>query len=1424
MSAQMRQELDNTSDEREVGLGEPSDLPRMLLRIAQTTRHLFAADVCAISAINPLTRRFVSPLTTADADASGAAALDQSPLQAIMQYVLEQQVVFIEDVPAHTEYQRLFAAIAGIRSFAALVLRGDDDQRAIAVLCLLFRTPRQFTDEQRKLLFLSTDAAVQSIRDIWLMQRYRVVARIGQEINQELETVELLFKKLQSHVSSILDASHFFLLAVYRPQSNSLDLYMSDRGAYSSRQKFPLTGGCKYVIEEQRALVINHRSALSSEQAAPVIPAPGMVLAEESLIFVPLSLRDVPYGVLSIQHLEPDVYDAEDVHILQLLGNYVALALSNIRLYDHVRRLNEAGQFLTKQLDTGEVLEGVVEQIRLATRADIVTLYPYDEGSKAFDRSPRLSGDLLKPGLRPLDGSRSDDIASLMIDRLEPIFVESARLYEVLSGGQRERQGDFAQREQISSTAALPLRVGDEPVGVLFVNFRQAQRFDAPQKQLISGLASYTAIAIKNSREFGDAARRHLQYLQLLRQIDREISKTLDLEVVMQTILNMATEHIPVDAASIMLYNPQTKILRMEAAVGRHIQFKQVFKLHTDENRGITSRVFKNKQPMRVGNVQTDPDWRDIYVEAAIDTLSELDVPLLKDDQAIGVINFESLKEDAFSQADEDFLVTLADRAVLAVANAQMYEREKRTVEERQALVNIGGEIIREFDTRRIFNLILEKALDVTRSQVGTLRLYDAQRNDLWIAAERGVRKERKQRRIKMGRGIIGWVARDKKPLNIGDVSAPDWAPIFLHSIPDIRSELAVPLLEGDRLHGVLNIESRDPENFDDDDLSLLTALADLSVIALQTAERYKRAEDSNALQMALYEVDRTIIGQVDNYDQVMETILRYASRLTGAKIADLALYEGDTLITIYQAHRDERGQVPPIRPISAAEALDRGLKQGIILHVATTREPYRTHGDAQRDQYYKGDAAIHSEVAVPLLAGGDRLIGVLNVESKHRHAFNDQSMLVLQSLARQAVIAIQSAQNYANAEIERLRFKLLHKVGQELAKISDLAEMDQAYEAVIQIAEQHFKSHVVIRRYDELARELVLMLPERYRTSMARIPLDDSLSGLVAKTRRTHIVHNVNAPGVPRVQPAYPDAQSLVIAPIVFKERYYGNLGFSRDKIDYFQDTDVELIEGLAQQLAITIHRLETAQAQQVAEQRAKEAEIMASIGKANFDLAHRLGNDLGLVNSYVNNIHLELEKHNIENAELADNLDKIVADVGLVLGLSTTLKRDLAGFREGGQRVRNHVKLPVSVLLEDTRLALPPTPPQIQLDWQIAEGTACVQVVPGEIIDIFVNLIMNAVAAMPGGGTITIGTHTAERSIEFAVADTGVGIEPERQSQIFDLFYTTKDKEGSGFGLWSARHNALANGGELSVHSTPGQGTTFTLRLPRLDCDIEA
>jgi PAS domain S-box-containing protein len=106
-------------------------------------------------------------------------------------------------------------------------------------------------------------------------------------------------------------------------------------------------------------------------------------------------------------------------------------------------------------------------------------------------------------------------------------------------------------------------------------------------------------------------------------------------------------------------------------------------------------------------------------------------------------------------------------------------------------------------------------------------------------------------------------------------------------------------------------------------------------------------------------------------------------------------------------------------------------------------------------------------------------------------------------------------------------------------------------------------------------------------------------------------------------------------------------------------------------------------------------------------------------------------------------------------------------------------------------------------------------------ELREVLTNLLLNAVDAMPEGGHMTWRTWTTEGQVSVAVSDTGIGMSPEVQQRLFDPFYTTKGMRGTGLGLTVSQALIKGHQGVLTVDSTPGRGSTFTITLPGVDSD---
>jgi GAF domain-containing protein len=1246
--------------------GNRAGTQQSLAREAET---LFSADFCAVQSVNPVTELLHGAAVMAG-DLPAAAPADlQQQLQAFSQRAIKHRLLYVEDRERLSQTVQNEPVFSGFATVAGVSFFTKREDKPMAVLILGFRKHRKLKKLEQDVLKLFTDQWLPVLETVWLLGRYREVVKIGQDINQTLDEPRELFEHVFTHISKILDTKYFFMLGVYHQSNKTIDYHMAFEGNIEHWLGKPLDldvsddgrfkSGCAYAIVRKDKLVELHCSR-NKEPLAEFYPLTADDQPDpESLIFVPLMFRDEPLGALTIQALRPNAFDDEDIHILTLLANQISLAISDMRLFSYLEGLNREAQQLTRGISKDSMLPTLVERIRIATKADIVTLYPYVEnGDLPLEGrfSPPLASGVLLQGILQR-AVRPDDIAWLALNREEPVWAEdSTTLFKQLSDGKQTRQGDFEIREQIASTAALSLKVEGEPVGVLFINYRHPQDFKAPQKNFISGLANFAAIAIYNNREFQDLYSHRLAELEAFRQIDIDISKSLKLQDVLESILNTASKTVRAEAASIYLFNENTNRLETEVSFGIDKAKFARHKLSLDDQ-GLVPWVFRNKRAVRVNNVNTDPEWKDIYFPLLANTRSEMDVPLSKEEtEMIGVISFESERESAFSEGDQAFLDTLAGQAVLAIKQAQLYE---------------------EADEGR-------RSLEV------------------------------------------------------------------------------------------------------------------------------------------LHQVTKEITAQQGDPEKVIRFILSQARVLFGAEGALFQQYNGETPVQYYVDSNDKTTE-------NSLIVLSDGYELGIVEHVATTKQPYTTIGiDAQEDSYYKGSKAIHSETAVPLLAEDNRVIGVLDLESPRLYAFDERDQRILNLFGELAVVAIKNARDYTRATEEAnratqeaKRFLLLSQAGSELGEIIEPSQLESAYNVVIAKVGEFSAGEVVIRRYDTFTEELRVAAVGHQRTTepLARIKKSEGINGQVAREMRTIRVDNLEQPppGVAKSIGDDSTIKTLIVNPLLFEKSYYGNLVLSDVKPNCFSDADEDLLEGLAKQLAITIHRLEIAKAKQDAELEARSHRVMSEVGQSAMEIAHRLGQELKPMDVYLHRIRMIMEKERISHPKIDAELERVAGDVSRLIHMAKGLRSKITKLEDLAQ---DRTVIPVKELLAEADPSLH-APENLNIAPEIQDDLPNVHVVPGQIIDILRNLFTNAVEAMPDGGNIIIravhdplGKTRSKEVVAIEVEDDGPGIKPEDQHKVFDLFYSTK--MSSGFGLWSSRQYARGNGGDLELKSTFGAGTTFTLTLP--------
>ncbi|GAB4332262.1 MAG: ATP-binding protein [Desulfobulbaceae bacterium] len=217
-------------------------------------------------------------------------------------------------------------------------------------------------------------------------------------------------------------------------------------------------------------------------------------------------------------------------------------------------------------------------------------------------------------------------------------------------------------------------------------------------------------------------------------------------------------------------------------------------------------------------------------------------------------------------------------------------------------------------------------------------------------------------------------------------------------------------------------------------------------------------------------------------------------------------------------------------------------------------------------------------------------------------------------------------------------------------------------------------------------------------------------------------------------------------------------------------------------------------------------EAERLATLGKMVAAVSHEIKNPLGIVRSTAEILHKRITSVAPGNEHLAEiivdetsRLDNIVREF-LDFARPKDLKLEMASLNSLVERAVEFMQPELEGRSVELSLELDPHLPWIPLDTE-------------QVYQVLLNMLINAIQAMPEGGTITVRTRaTVPGGVELDISDNGVGMDEEKIQQIFTPFYTDKNR-GSGLGLAIARNIMEKHGGRITVTSRVGEGSTFTL-----------
>ena len=324
--------------------------------------------------------------------------------------------------------------------------------------------------------------------------------------------------------------------------------------------------------------------------------------------------------------------------------------------------------------------------------------------------------------------------------------------------------------------------------------------------------------------------------LEILFEVGKLINSTSNINKILEYVVDAIIRQFGYSLCSILLKEGDFIVVK----AGHGLDKKVLNRIKIKIGQGITGTVAKTRKAEIVNDVNKDKRYIDFAV--GYKCKSELAVPIIAENELIGVFNIEDRKENAFGEEDLKVISVLADQVAIAIRNAKSKESMELLNKRLSTLYETGKVINSSLDLNRILNNILQIIEEQFDYKFSAILMVD--KDSLYVKAGRGFRPDVvKNFRPKIGQGIPGNAVKLKKPLIIKDVRKD---PRYLNVNNPTRSELAVPMMYNGEAIGAFNIESDKLNNFDEDDMVLLSSFADQASIAVRNAQLYEEIKNFN--------------------------------------------------------------------------------------------------------------------------------------------------------------------------------------------------------------------------------------------------------------------------------------------------------------------------------------------------------------------------------------------------------------------------------------------------------------------------------------------------------------------------------------------------------------------------------------------------
>jgi GAF domain-containing protein/CheY-like chemotaxis protein/tetratricopeptide (TPR) repeat protein len=1022
-----------------------------------------------------------------------------------------------------------------------------------------------------------------------------IINSVGEAMSKQLD-VETVTRIVGDKVRDIFNAEAV-IIRFYDPATNTIiPAYTYDRGYVENLPAIPMGQGLtSKVILSRQPLIFGTDSEMSAEGAL-VVPST-ITERTESFMGVPIIVGDKVIGVVSVQSYQQHAYDDSSVRLLQTLSSNMGVAIENARLFEAEQQrvaelaiINSVQQGLASQLDMQAIYELVGDKLRQVFGNADVTIGIYDPKTDMAS-APYIVENGQRLQVEPF---KVDDIGFTgeMVRHPRTMLINENMAQEMAKVGSYVIEGTGFAKSMLN----VPLVVGGVNRGLLQLqDMNKEHAFTNSDVRLLETIASSMSVSLENARLFDETQRllketdQRAAELALINSVQEGLASKLDFLSIIDLVGDKVCKIFGSQDMSIGLYDRSSNIMTMPY----YIEGGQRYPIDpVPLTTGFSAHIIRTRQPLLINEDQlrrgqelgmkvignTDP-----ASTVPLDEQSYLGVPILKGDEAIGILTLYENHKHAFTESHVNLLQTLASSMSVALENARLFDETNQRAAELALINSVQQGLASKLDVQAIYDLIGDKIQNIFDAQVVAIGDYDlaAQQTNYRYAIEKGVRLYPASTPFsEISQALI----RTRQPVII---SQPDqfeqYGIIIIKDSEPTRSALYVPLVVGNEVRGAVTLANNDHDNaFDEADVRLMTTLASSMSVALENARLF---DETNQRAAELAIINR--IGQVLTQELELQALIDLVGDTLRAAIQSdnlgIGLYDSASGLLhipyIYQGR--QRVQLPPAH---LSDLSLRAAREGKSLVInQNTLRLWSKFGSGLT----VGTEMPKAVVMVPMMSGQE-LIGGLTLQNfDHADAYPESMVRLLETIASNIGTAIQKARLFDQTrrllQTEQQRaaeLAIINSVGEAMSKQLDAQTITRVVgDKVTEIFKADATAILMLDLESNLIRPAYEWDDGKYIEEVQPFELGKGLTSHVIRTRQPLILGNAEEaaalgayypPEAADINPTV--TQSYIGVPIIVGNTVLGVVSVHTYTKDAYDQNGVRLLSTLSANMGVAL------------------------------------------------------------------------------------------------------------------------------------------------------------------------------------------------------------------------------------------------------------